>query len=495
MEDLKDVFLSYRREGADSLAQLLYTRLTNDGYRVFLDVESLRSGKFNEKLYLQIESCKDFVLILPPHGLDRCENSDDWVRLEIEHAIKNKKNIIPVMMRGFEFPDTLPQSISQLPKFNSISANMEYFDAVIEKLESMFTTTLDDKSKYPIYIDPEFPEEDIILYISKMMLGISSADEEKEAKVIQKVYDLSWENPSYGIDGRKALHYVKIRDEEYEIYDVFYYYGEKYAYGIKADVPYSVQQIGAFFRINNDDSVELIFRSDGDQSSISMYSPILSWYTTYRRGLGCVPDLFEDTYIEYLKFALYDMKKLSEDDKKTATYVFNSLTDNAFNRESEDRVSVEQCGEEEINKMKKVSEKILYAHVNGHYRGVAGAIYNGNFFGNRFQGYYAGRKIKSPMEKYEVLDVVPLKIPYTYLVLAYPYIVKKHREYLLETPKFFIIDNKDAMKITEFEKATDGYLIKIIKSYFERFALINMQVKMQLPLSTVFIKDKRELKK
>ncbi len=90
------VFISYRRDGGDTLAQLLYDRLTKDGYRVFLDVESLRSGKLNKAIYSKIEECTDFLLILPEHGLDRCKNEDDWVRLEIEYAIKLKKNIIPV---------------------------------------------------------------------------------------------------------------------------------------------------------------------------------------------------------------------------------------------------------------------------------------------------------------------------------------------------------------------------------------------------------------
>ena len=61
-----DIFISYRRDGGDTLAQLVYDRLTDRGYKVFLDVESLRSGKFNEKLLEVIDQCKDVVVILPP---------------------------------------------------------------------------------------------------------------------------------------------------------------------------------------------------------------------------------------------------------------------------------------------------------------------------------------------------------------------------------------------------------------------------------------------
>ena len=67
-----DVFISYRRDGGDTLAQLIYDRLTERGYRVFLDIESLRSGKFNEKLLEVISQCRDLVVILPPGALERC---------------------------------------------------------------------------------------------------------------------------------------------------------------------------------------------------------------------------------------------------------------------------------------------------------------------------------------------------------------------------------------------------------------------------------------
>ena len=73
-----DIFISYRRDGGDTLSQLIYDRLTHRGYRVFLDIESLNAGKFNEKLLEVIEECKDIVDVLPPNGLDRCNNEGDW---------------------------------------------------------------------------------------------------------------------------------------------------------------------------------------------------------------------------------------------------------------------------------------------------------------------------------------------------------------------------------------------------------------------------------
>ncbi len=129
------IFISYRRDGGESLAALLHERFSRMGYRVFYDVESLRSGNFNEKLLEVIEECEDVLLVLPPGGLDRClQDETDWVRREIVHAISCEKNIIPIMMRNFEFPANLPEELTPLVHMNGVSANMEYFDAVVEKI-------------------------------------------------------------------------------------------------------------------------------------------------------------------------------------------------------------------------------------------------------------------------------------------------------------------------------------------------------------------------
>lgn len=135
-----DVFISYRRDGGDTLAQLLYDRLTSRGYSVFLDIESLRSGLFNEALLSIIDECRDVVLILPPEALERCRNPGDWVYLELTHALKRGKNIVPVLMRGFHWPEEMPQGLEQLRNFNGVQDSKDYFDAVMDKLALLLTS-------------------------------------------------------------------------------------------------------------------------------------------------------------------------------------------------------------------------------------------------------------------------------------------------------------------------------------------------------------------
>ena len=117
-----DIFISYRRSSYDT-ANLIATRLKSAGYSVFFDMETLRSGKFNEQLYDAIDNCKDFIVVLPPNALDRCVNEDDWVRLEVCHAMEKGKNVIPVMLNGFTWPEPMPDGMENLRDCQALTAS------------------------------------------------------------------------------------------------------------------------------------------------------------------------------------------------------------------------------------------------------------------------------------------------------------------------------------------------------------------------------------
>lgn len=130
-----DIFISYRRSSFE-LANLIATRLKAAGYRVFFDLEAMDSGPFNKQLFQVIEECRDFVLVLPPNTLERCEDADDWVRKEVLHALQNKKNIIPILLNGFQWPKTMPSGMEELSMYQSIAASIDYFDLAMQRLES-----------------------------------------------------------------------------------------------------------------------------------------------------------------------------------------------------------------------------------------------------------------------------------------------------------------------------------------------------------------------
>lgn len=130
------IFISYRREASDALAHLIYERLTQRGYTVFYDIESLMLGEFGPKIEKRIRMCKDFILILSPGSLDRClENEKDWVRREIKMALELKKNIIPLAVRDFAFPKNLPKDIAKIVEYNFAALEgMHRFDQTIEEI-------------------------------------------------------------------------------------------------------------------------------------------------------------------------------------------------------------------------------------------------------------------------------------------------------------------------------------------------------------------------
>lgn len=141
MDKKFDVFISYRRTSYDT-ANLIATRLKSAGYSVFFDVETLRAGKFNEQLLGVIENCRDFIVVLPPEALDRCINEDDWVRREVCYALQCGKNVIPVMLNGFQWPDPMPSGMEELKNYQALTASSgEYFDLAMERLMKRFLTS------------------------------------------------------------------------------------------------------------------------------------------------------------------------------------------------------------------------------------------------------------------------------------------------------------------------------------------------------------------
>ena len=144
----EQIFISYRRDGGDIYAKAICDALKVRGYSVFYDFDSLQGGYFDSRIITAIEECNDFVLVLPQGSLDRCQNYDDWVRLEIRHALECGKNIIPVMLPGFSFPKNLPDDISAISRLNGIDFVMGYFDlAVIPTIVSRLISAAGDSAE------------------------------------------------------------------------------------------------------------------------------------------------------------------------------------------------------------------------------------------------------------------------------------------------------------------------------------------------------------
>ncbi len=155
-----DLFISYRREGGDATALFLREKLMQRGMRVFLDVVELHRGYFDEALLTCIANAANFLVILSPGSLDRCVHPDDWLRQEIAHAIRTKRNIIPVLMRGFTFPAELPEDIRTLPRHQGVEYSHMYHAAMIDSIvQSMETSPLPPVAPVPTPHKPVPPSE------------------------------------------------------------------------------------------------------------------------------------------------------------------------------------------------------------------------------------------------------------------------------------------------------------------------------------------------
>ncbi|MHC1733932.1 MAG: kelch repeat-containing protein [Bacteroidales bacterium] len=159
--DSYDAFISYRRETASDLASLLKVQLENSFHkRIFIDIKELQEGRFDEALLNRIEETPNFILILSKSSLDRCKEKSDWLKREIVHAIDTRRNIIPVLMKGFSFPsddlwELLPKKMRLLSSLNGINYDHIHQDSDIRRIASYMKT---EKEIPPLKLAPE-PDE------------------------------------------------------------------------------------------------------------------------------------------------------------------------------------------------------------------------------------------------------------------------------------------------------------------------------------------------
>lgn len=145
-----DVFVSYRRSNGSQLASLLKVHLHLRTFSVFIDVERLEAGKFDNNLLQSIRQARHFLLVLTPNALDRCIGDvecKDWVHREIVAALQSNCNIIPII-DNFQWPEPeeLPEDMRAVCHFNGVRWIHDYQDACVDKLERFMRGELNVRS-------------------------------------------------------------------------------------------------------------------------------------------------------------------------------------------------------------------------------------------------------------------------------------------------------------------------------------------------------------
>jgi hypothetical protein len=148
---MSDVFISYRRDDSAGETRSIRDRLAAvfSRQRVFMDVDAIPVGvDFREYLAASIRKCRVVLVVIGPHWLNaanaqgkrRLDDPGDYVRIEIELALKRESNkdicIIPVLLNGASMPpaDQLPQSVRPLVYRNAIDVRHGSFERDVAEL-------------------------------------------------------------------------------------------------------------------------------------------------------------------------------------------------------------------------------------------------------------------------------------------------------------------------------------------------------------------------
>lgn len=148
---MSGIFISYRNEGGFPTANHLVDKLERDGYKVDFDKSSLReSGRFDKVIRSQIKACTDFIVVLDKNAFERTSignpKETDWLRRELAYALEQKKNIIPIILPGFDWPEQLPDDIKNVRNHNGPKYSRDYFDRFYDELLSFLKSSSSETS-------------------------------------------------------------------------------------------------------------------------------------------------------------------------------------------------------------------------------------------------------------------------------------------------------------------------------------------------------------
>ena len=149
----RTVFLSYRRTNAP-WALAIFQNLTNHGYDVFFDFNGIAGGDF-ESVILENICCRaHFLVLLTPSALERCAEPGDWLRREIEAAMDERRNVVPLMLDGFDFGSPaiagqLTGKLDALKRYNGLRVPTEYFLEAMDRLRGRYLNVALDAVLHP----------------------------------------------------------------------------------------------------------------------------------------------------------------------------------------------------------------------------------------------------------------------------------------------------------------------------------------------------------
>lgn len=151
------IFINYRRGDEPGFTQALLGRLEQafPAERLFIDVDNIPPGEdFVRMLESQVAECDAMLAIIGNGWLDatdergnrRLHDPNDFVRVEIESALRQGKRVIPVLVHEARMPrsDELPEAIRSLATRNAVRLTHERFRADVQGLIRALQGALDE---------------------------------------------------------------------------------------------------------------------------------------------------------------------------------------------------------------------------------------------------------------------------------------------------------------------------------------------------------------
>ena len=137
------IFFSYRREDEPGFALALYSRLdqTFPSERLLMDIQggTAAGQDFVQVLKDQVSACDVMLVLIGPKWLSaidetgrrRLDDPQDFVRVEIESAVRLGKRVIPVLVHKAEMPraEALPEPIRPLAWSQALGLTRERLNA------------------------------------------------------------------------------------------------------------------------------------------------------------------------------------------------------------------------------------------------------------------------------------------------------------------------------------------------------------------------------
>lgn len=146
------IFVSYRRDDSQGFAG----RLTDDlsdmlgSDSVFRDIEIPFGSDFTDILHRAIAASDILLVVIGRHweadsdqGYEsRLFEPADWVRIELEAAFAQGKQVVPVLVGGAGMPevDSLPESIRKISRLQAVALTDRHWDAQITELVGRLRT-------------------------------------------------------------------------------------------------------------------------------------------------------------------------------------------------------------------------------------------------------------------------------------------------------------------------------------------------------------------